>query len=103
MEQFPARPYTQAKSDPAGLLIHARVRFATQFHMERIAPMSGYRHMEHVTNVRGDRMQLAQSDRFRDGLRQVFAICHEPLPAEMEELLQRLQNDDLADQSRAGP
>src|SRR5712672_366358 len=99
MEQFPTRPYTQAKSDPAGLLIYARVRFATLFHMERIAPMSGCRHMEHVNNVRGDGMQLAQSDRFRDGLRQAFAACHEPLPPEMEELLQRLLADD---QSRAG-
>jgi hypothetical protein len=99
MEQFPAprirrqNLIRQASSSTLG------VRFATLFHMERITPMSGYRHMEHVTNVRGDGMQLAQSDRFRDGLRQAFAACHEPLPAEMEELLQRLLADD---QSRAG-
>ena len=73
------------------------------FHKEQFVPMSGYQHKENPSTFRGDGMQLAQSDRFRDGLRQVFAICHEPLPAEMEELLQRLQNDDLADQSRAGP
>jgi len=29
---------------------------------------------------------------FEAGLRELFAACHEPLPARMEELLRRLQN-----------
>ena len=31
---------------------------------------------------------------FATGLRSVFGACHEPLPAKMEELLQRLRDRD---------
>jgi len=52
--------------------------------------------MDRMDKVGGDGLPLAQSSRFQKGLRQTFAACHDPLPVEMEELLQRLRDDEFA-------
>jgi len=52
--------------------------------------------MEQVAKILGDWMHLAHSDRIRDGLRRAFGADPAPLPAEMEELLQHLQKDEVA-------
>ena len=60
---------------------------------ERRQLRMSYKRMERVENVRGESSELTRRS-FQEGLRGVFDVCHEPLPARMAYLLQALDDNE---------
>lgn len=50
--------------------------------------------MERVDNIRAQRQDDLARASYQDGLRQVFEVCHEPMPTRMADVLRILERED---------